>query len=98
MRAIWIRAHIGVEWHRLTIVGVDHHGTACALGSVPTDEPVLLSADPPTGEPKCRGCERDLEVKRSRVPTADLRPRVWTGEVVDVEVAPALPRTATREW
>ncbi len=98
MTPIWIRAATGREWHRLTVVGEAYHGTACALGAVPTDEPVLMSADPPADEPKCRGCDRDLEIKRARVPTVDLRPRVWTGEMADLEVAPAIARATTREW
>jgi hypothetical protein len=96
---VWIRAAIGLEWHRLTVIGIEHHGVTCALGAVPTDEPALISTDPPADEPRCVGCDRDLEIKRARVPTVDLRPRTWTGDVADIEVADvAIPRAITVEW
>lgn len=95
---VWIRAATGLEWHRLTTVGQEHHGVACVLGAVPTDEPVLLSSDPPPDEPRCIGCARDLATRQSRVPTLDLRPRVWTGDVAELEVDMAIPRAPTGEW
>jgi hypothetical protein len=83
--AVWIRAAIGLEWHRLTVVGQEHHGVACVLGAVPTDEPVLLSSEPPDHEPRCIGCDRDLRTKQSRVPTVDLRPRTRDGVPIGVQ-------------
>jgi hypothetical protein len=99
MTAVFIKALDGVRWCRLTTVGIANHGTACLLGHIPTDDPILLSADPPIEE-RCNACSRDLEAKKARVPTVDLMPRTWTGEVADLEVDAglAIPREITVEW
>jgi hypothetical protein len=95
---IYIRALDGTQWHRLSVVGSEHHGTGCLLGSIDVRDPVMLSTDPPADE-ICGGCRRDLEGKRARVPTVDIRPRTWTGEVAEIEVADtAIPRAITVEW
>lgn len=95
--AVWIRAATGLEWHRLTVVGQEHHGVACVLGAVPTDEPVLLSSTPPADEPRCRGCDRDRIERIRRAPTIDLRPRTRDGVPLEVE-DPAIARAPTGEW
>lgn len=67
---VYLRFVYSTEWHRLTVVGVEHHTMGCLL-AMPIDEPVLLSSDPPAGD-VCPGCRRDLA---ARAATADVRPR-----------------------
>lgn len=101
---VFIRSVYSTRWCRLTVVGAEHHGTACISGAILVDDPIMLSSGPPDDE-ICGACKRDLVAKKARVPTVDLRPRVWTGEVADLEVdlaidveRPTVARTQTGEW
>lgn len=69
----WIRPVGYDRWCRLAVIGDDSHATAC-LARISAREPMIVTTKQPDEHDTCGACWRDLEVRRQRANTVDLRP------------------------
>ena len=100
MNEVWIRLATETRYHVLLTIGVVRHVTSCRQ-TLPADEPVVITATEPPRVLACPACKRDLDAKRARVPTIDLRPsvrEVGAFAELDVDATVIAPRTLTEEW
>lgn len=75
MSAVWFQSADVGFYCRLLTIGPVWHVTGCRA-RIDATLPVVLTPTEPPPALRCGTCWRDYTVKRSRVPTVDLRPSV----------------------
>ena len=73
MTAVWVRPVGHTRWCRLAVVGDASHATAC-LARISAAESLIVTTRQPDVRDACGACWRDLQVRRARSRTIDLRP------------------------